>query len=53
VTKETAMKSSLKSALCSAVLAIAIGHSVVDADEFNHRYSQGDKVNFYVHKASL
>jgi hypothetical protein len=23
---------------------------VVQADELNHRYSQGDKVNFYVHK---
>lgn len=22
----------------------------VQADEFNHRYSQGDNVNFYVHK---
>ena len=25
----------------------------VTADEYNHRYSQGDKVNFYVHKVSL
>ena len=22
----------------------------VQADEFNHKYAQGDKVNFYVHK---
>mmetsp|Transcript_1979 Transcript_1979/g.3602 ORF Transcript_1979/g.3602 Transcript_1979/m.3602 type:complete len:683 (+) Transcript_1979:252-2300(+) len=44
------MKSSLNSVLRGAVLVIAIGNSIVEADEFNHRYSQGDKVNFYVHK---
>jgi len=35
----------------SAALASA-GLGVVSADEFNHRYAQGDKVNFYVHKVS-
>jgi hypothetical protein len=36
-----------------AGIALAVaGFASVNADEYNHRYSQGDKVNFYVHKVS-
>jgi hypothetical protein len=48
------MKWSLAGVSSSVALAISLGNSiVVEADEFNHRYSQGDKVNFYVHKVSF
>lgn len=31
-------------------LSLGLGGVTVVADEFNHKYAQGDKVNFYVHK---
>lgn len=35
-----------------AALSLGLGGVTVVADEFNHKYAQGDKVNFYVHKVS-
>jgi len=34
----------------AGISLLLAGIASVTADEYNHRYSQGDKVNFYVHK---
>lgn len=40
------------SRVCASLALTIGGLSSVNADEYNHKYSKGDNVNFYVHKVS-